>query len=150
MRRAGSGGFTLLEMMVVLAIVALAMALVVPAVTRGMTTSVDDVARDISVAMRKARTSALSAQRSAVLWIDLDRRTYAVGSDKAKEIPGDISIRAQVASMDTKARRAGFRFFPDGSATGGRLLLAQGDASTAIEVDWLSGRVSIREREAGR
>lgn len=150
MRRAGSGGFTLLEMMVVLAIVAMAMALVVPAITRGTVTSVDDVARDISVAMRKARTSALSAQRSAVLWVDLDKRTYAVGSDKTKTIPGDISIRAQVALTETNARRAGFRFFPDGSATGGTLLLAQGGASTAVEVDWLSGRVSIREQGARR
>ncbi len=150
MRRAGGGGFTLLEMMVVLAIVAMAMALVVPAVTRGMETSVNDVARDISVSLRKARTSALSAQRSSVLWIDLDKKTYAVGGGKAKDIPSDVSIRAKVASTQIDARRAGFRFFPDGSATGGALFLTQGDASVSVEIDWLSGRVTVRDQEAGR
>ena len=59
-----SKGFTLIEMLVVLTILALMMAVVVPAVTRGMAISASDIARDVQIGLRKARSGAVSQQKS--------------------------------------------------------------------------------------
>lgn len=146
----GSRGFTLLEVMVVLTILALALALVVPALTRGLSPSLNDVARDISIGIRQARTAALAAQQAAVFRVDLNRHTYVAHSGETKSIPGEIAVKAQVASSEVAARTAAFRFFPDGSSTGGALLLTQGSETLAVEVDWLTGKVSIVERSSAR
>jgi general secretion pathway protein H len=35
------------------------------------------------------------------------------------------------------------RFFPDGSSTGGRVMIAAGNEKLSVDVNWLTGRVSI-------
>lgn len=146
----GKKGFTLLEVMVVLTILALALALVVPALNRGLSPSLSDVARDISIGIRQARTAALAAQQAAVFRVDLSRHAYVVHSGETRNIPEAIAIKAQVASNEVSARMAAFRFFPDGSSTGGALLLTQGNETLAVEVDWLTGRVSLVDRSSAR
>ena len=37
------------------------------------------------------------------------------------------------------------RFFPDGSATGGRVRLARDNRQYVVVVDWLTGSVSLEE-----
>lgn len=150
MSRGRSRGFTLLEVMVVLTILALTLTLVVPALSRGMSPSLSDVARELSIGIRQARTAALSAQQTAVFRVDPERHVYIEHSGESRNIPEDIAIRAQVASSEVLAKKAAFRFFADGSSTGGTLLLTQGDQTLAVEVDWLTGKVSIIERGAGR
>ena len=42
-------------------------------------------------------------------------------------------------------RRGAIRFYPDGSSTGGRVTVAAGERRLLVDVDWLTGRVSIKE-----
>src|SRR5690554_4994532 len=58
-----SAGFTLIEMLVVLTILALVMAVVVPAINRGMTVTANDIARDVQIGLRKARSDAVTQQK---------------------------------------------------------------------------------------
>jgi general secretion pathway protein H len=39
---------------------------------------------------------------------------------------------------------AGIRFLPDGSSTGGRITVAVGEFEQLIDVDWVTGRVTVR------
>lgn len=142
MRRSG---FTLLEMLVVLTILGLAMAVVAPAINRGFGSSMDDVARDLQINLRKARGMAVTQQRSVALLVDVERKRYAVEGGKAQTIPAGIAINTKVASSEVRGSRAGIRFFADGSSSGGTFRLSQGDALLAVEVDWLTGKVSLRE-----
>jgi general secretion pathway protein H len=48
-----------------------------------------------------------------------------------------------IANERQSERVADIRFNPDGSSTGGRIVLADGHRSIDIGVDWLTGRVSI-------
>jgi len=41
---------------------------------------------------------------------------------------------------------ARIRFFPDGSASGARIVLDDGRVSAAIRVDWLTGDVRLQAR----
>ncbi|MES2817373.1 MAG: GspH/FimT family pseudopilin [Pseudomonadota bacterium] len=142
MRRSG---FTLVEMLVVLTILGLAMAVVAPAINRGLGGSLSEIARDLQVDLRKARSQAVTRQRSVVLWVDVERRVYTLERGKPRSIPEGIVIKTKVASTETRGTQAGIRFFADGSSTGGTLQLVQEGAVMALEVDWLTGRVSLRE-----
>ena len=36
-------------------------------------------------------------------------------------------------------------FYPDGSSTGGRVTLRDEDNGYVVDVDWLTGRIDVRE-----
>lgn len=139
---ARSRGFTLLETLVVLAILAMALAVVVPAVSRGLGTSLNDVARDMHTGLRKARNQAISLQHSTLFILDLNAHAFRAGAESVRSIPQGFELHARTASREMHNGQAGIRFYPDGSSSGGRLGISEGDAHVWLEVDWLTGRVS--------
>ncbi len=138
-----ASGFTLIEMVVVLTIVALALAIVVPAISKSMVASVHDVARDVQISLRQARANAVSQQQSTVFWVDAEQHQYLTHKNKTKSFPEDINMRIKVASREVQGRKAGVRFFPDGSSTGGRLMINDANVTVQVEIDWLTGRISV-------
>lgn len=142
--RAPESGFTLIEVLVVLVILALAMAVVVPAIGKGVGGSLDDAARDVQLALRKARSEAVMAQRSTAVLLDVEAKKFRLErSARQVSLPESIALNARVAESELKDGVAGIRFFPDGSSTGGAFSLARGDSHMSVNVDWLTGRVSI-------
>lgn len=142
--RAPESGFTLIEVLVVLVILALAMAVVVPAIGKGVGGSLDDAARDVQLALRKARSEAVMAQRSTAVLLDVEGKKFRLErSARQVSLPESIALNARVAESELKDGVAGIRFFPDGSSTGGAFSLARGDSHMSVNVDWLTGRVSI-------
>lgn len=139
-------GFTLLETLVVLVILALALAVVVPAVGRGLGTSLNEVARDMHTGLRKARSQAVNLQHSTLFVLDLEAHAFRVGADPARSIPPGFELHARTASREMRNGQASIRFYPDGSSSGGRLGLSEGDAYVWLDVDWLTGRVSQVEQ----
>lgn len=139
-------GFTLIEVLVVLGIMALVMALVVPAISKTRGGSLDDVARDVQSELRKARSGSVLAQQSRAVFIDVNGRGFWLESPaQRKTIPDSLTVSASVADSERRNGLAGIRFFPDGSSTGGFVRLSVGDSALRVEVDWLTGRVSINE-----
>lgn len=137
-------GFTLIEILVVLTIVALALAIVVPAISKSMVVSVHDIARDMQISLRQARAKAVSEQQSSLFWLDTQKHQYLTHKGKIKAFPEEIHIRAKVATHEAQGTKAGVRFFPDGSSTGGRLTFNDAaDTLIHIDIDWLTGRVSV-------
>lgn len=134
-------GFTLLETLVVLVILALMLAVVVPAVSRGLGTSLNDVARDMHTELRKARSQAVHLQRSRLFVLDLEDYSFRGGDGRLRDIPQNFELHARTASREMHGERAGIRFYPDGSSSGGRVGISEGGAYVWLEVDWLTGRV---------
>ena len=141
----GAAGFTLIEMLVVLTIVALALAIVVPAVSKSMVATVYDVARDVQISLRQARANAVSQQQATVFWVDAEQHQYLTHKNKTKSFPEDISMRIKVATREVQGRKASVRFFPDGSSTGGRLMVSDANVTVQVEIDWLTGRISVTD-----
>jgi general secretion pathway protein H len=113
-------GFTLLEALVALAILALVWLLVLPALPEGLLRSdLERSARALAGELREARARAVAEQRDVV--VRLDR-------------PG-VTARATEPGL--------VRFFPEGGATGAAITLERGGHSYRIEVDWLTGRVAL-------
>lgn len=130
-------GFSLIEMVVVLAILAMASALIAPHAAgwrNGM--QVEQAARDLATGLRAARAAALHANRETVF--TLDGPTGRYWSDAA---PAPKALPKRVLAAETPVRS--IRFFPDGGASGGMLRLTESGRSVVIRVDALSGRTSV-------
>ncbi len=147
--QAGSAmrGFSLLELLVVMAIVSM-VAVIAP---RAYMVAVPNAqmrasAHELASTLGQARARSLGHNMDAVVYFDVEKNEYRIGS-KGKPIamPEGVSLKVFVAGSEKISERiAGIRFFHDGGATGGRVEMRRGDAGYQIEVDWLVGNVTIK------
>ncbi len=141
-------GFTLLEVLMVLVIAAAGFALVVRFTSAGVSgAELKSAARTVAAGLRAARGTAIATQESAAMLLDLDRRTIEVtGAAKPRALSDRLELKLYTAQSEVRDDRHGaIRFYPDGSSTGGRVTLSAGERKLLVDVDWLTGRVSIKE-----
>jgi len=139
-------GFTLLELMVVLVIGAIAYSVILGVPFRGPSTSdLKAAARSLASGLRQAQTTAMATRRDATLMLDLEAREFEVsGIQGARGLPRDIELKLFTAQSEALSEKKGaIRFYPDGSSTGGRITVASGERKYLVDVDWITGRVSI-------
>ena len=142
-----AAGFTLIEIIVVLAILGLVLALVVgykPPWTS--TLGLRGAAAEIAAGLREARSEAILSNRPVSLDIDLVGHRFQVGAGQIRRISGDLILALLTVKGEQRdAQTGGIRFNPDGSSTGGRISIGDGHRTIAVGVDWLTGRVSIAD-----
>ena len=146
-------GFTLLEILAVLALIGLALAVTAFSLDGGLQRAkLDACARDIAASLRHTRTLALTAHRPQWFTLDLNARSFASPGRDARGIPAGTTLHVTSAAEDAaKPGIARIRFFPDGSSTGGHIELARQHRRMRIDVDWLTGAVATSEsREQGK
>ena len=150
--RLPSSGFTLLEILAVLALIGLALAVTAFSLDGGLQRAkLDASARDIAASLRHTRTLALTAHRPQWFTLDLNARSFASPGRDARSIPAGTTMHVTSAAEDTgKPGIARIRFFPDGSSTGGHIELARQHRQVRIDVDWLTGAVATSETRAAK
>jgi general secretion pathway protein H len=140
-------GFSLIELVVALAVLGLALVLITgykPPWSSSL--GLDGTARELAAQLRLARSQAIVANRAVTFGLDLAGHRYRVGTDTPRPLPGNYQIALlTVAGEKASATAGGIRFNPDGSSTGGRITLAEAKRRVAVGVDWLTGRVSIAD-----
>lgn len=145
---ARAAGFTLIEVLVVLAIVGLSLALLA---TRGpLRSAAADLraaAGEVSQALRLARARAIATDRTVVVALDPTANAFRVGNGPAQPLPRGVALEA-VAVQGSAPGVAVVRFAPDGSASGGRITLSAGSRRAVVAVEWLTGRVSVGDAGA--
>ena len=141
----GAAGFSLVELMVVLAIASMVLAVSVPSLLVGGGARVDAAASAVAGELRRARSDALAQSRPQAVLIDLQAHRVSRANDAGRSLPEGAEMKLLTArSEQLDAQRGYIRFFPDGSATGGRLDFGHdGHARVAVDVDWLTGSVRI-------
>jgi general secretion pathway protein H len=146
--RRGSSGFTLIEILVVLALGAVIYALVA-SIPFGKASAGDlkAAARSVASGLRTAQSTALATRRDALLTIDMESREYiATGENSVHRLPSNIDLKLYTAQTEVTSEHSGsIRFYPDGSSTGGRVTVESGERKYLVDVDWLTGRVAINE-----
>jgi len=148
-RRGGADGFTLLELIVVMGMLALALALVAPSLNSArLGMAARSAAYELAAHLRSARAAARETNEERVLTIDVEgRRYWAEGIVAPRQLPQSIAVDLTVpASERVGVGMARVRFFPDGSTSGARVVLDDGRMSAAIRVDWLTGDVRMQAR----
>jgi general secretion pathway protein H len=139
-------GVTLLELLIVLALMALIAGLVIPTFGDGVPTSqLKSSARQLAAGLRVARSEAVAQKREAFLVLDLEGRRFKIDSDPREyALPPRVDLKLFTAQQDIVNQRTGaIRFYPDGGSNGGRITVAAGARKFEVDVDWLTGRVAI-------
>jgi general secretion pathway protein H len=140
-------GFTLIELMVTLAIAGFALVLVAgykPPWSRGL--GLQGTAAELASGLRLARSEAIVSNRSVMFDVDVIGHRYRVGKGKIHSLPARLTIELLTIAGEKRQEGVGdILFNPDGSSSGGRIALADGQRSMAVGVDWLTGRVSVAD-----
>jgi general secretion pathway protein H len=141
---AGAGGFTLLEMIIVLVVLGLVAGIVVSrGPMRSPTVEVRSVATSLLQAMRAARAQAIATDQETPFSLDVLHHAYVIGTGVPHPMPASVTVQMTIGGKPARA----IGFLPDGSSTGGDVLLADASKHMAVTVDWLSGRMRVRDVE---
>ena len=141
-------GFTLLEMLLALVIAGLLMAVAVPNFGPPLLRAqMYSATRDVASALRHARGQALIRGQESTFELEIDKHRYRVtGRSKSYRLPTEVGLSLYTVETETVDEGTGrIRFFPDGSATGGRVTLDAGGQKRYVDVSWLTGEVKVRE-----
>jgi general secretion pathway protein H len=144
-----SNGFSLLELLVVLFILLLGTAAIGIKIGSGNdATEHQSVARDLVSALRFAKGQALISHEETTVNLDLNENTYTVSDrDKVFTIPETIAVTVVTAQDEIEGKGlANFRFFPDGSSSGGRIKLERNSATWQIDINWLTGQIELESK----
>ncbi|MCS6926636.1 MAG: prepilin-type N-terminal cleavage/methylation domain-containing protein [Candidatus Binatia bacterium] len=142
-------GFTLLELLLVLVILSVAMAVVGPAIGNRLTSSDPRrTIRQLRATMELLRVRAIQGGKEEVLVIAPHQNTYWSERDgRIVTVPpegGELSARGRWVRPEGEVE---FRFYPDGTNSGGEVWVAQrrGVTVTAyvLSLDPLLGTVTI-------
>lgn len=149
MRRTAPG-FTLLEVVLVLAIVALASLLAAAAIgggTDGM--RLRSAAKGVAAQLRFTRAQALATGEPQRFTIDPAAHAWTAPKERGGELSPKLSIVFTGAREVQPAEGIGaIVFFPDGASTGGRVRMAIGEAAWQVDVAWLTGEVRAARVES--
>jgi general secretion pathway protein H len=138
-----SGGFTLIEVVAVMLIVALVASLAVarmPGTGRGRLKA---VALETAALLRRERLGAVMTGRDRQVSLDGEQRVLVGDGGDVVAIPRDVVIDMLGIDALWSGRQAVVLFHPDGASTGAVLKLSREKAEYEIRVNWYTGGVSI-------
>ncbi len=145
-------GFSLLEVIVVITIIALSYTLLPKMIFGGVSgAELRSNARAVATGLRLTRDAAINTKREAVLSINMENREFTLPNDtKLHKLNNQLDVKLYTSEADLISDKIGMiRFFPDGSSNGGRVTVAAGERGFEIDVDWLTGHVTIKDKPTG-
>ncbi len=140
-------GFTLVELLVTLAVLAMVAMLSLPYVSGGRSAlGLASDTRVLASRFRAAREIALAKRSSIVVTLDLVRPAVHGPADwSSYDLTAVEHLSVNTAKGKVTGETAQFTFGPDGGASGGVVVLQDGPRARSVSVDWLTGTVSISE-----
>lgn len=139
-------GFTLVELLAVITILALA----AMTFTLSGTSSLESakfraLLINTSAAISAGRIDAMRQMRQTVFVVDLQHfRMGFPDSGGTVALPPSVNLKATVAKSETyKDGTFGIRFYPNGSSSGGTLAFTQAGQTYELRVNWLTGNVTL-------
>ena len=143
-------GFTLIELVVVLAIAGLLIALVPVAFNKMQEGSqYRDVVRGLVTGLRKARQQALASGHDVAFQVDHEKREFGITGARQMPFPNAIEVKTTFGQLDSPATNpAVIVFLPEGGSTGGTVELVRvSGGGVRIRIDWLLGQITQQPRQ---
>jgi general secretion pathway protein H len=143
-------GFTLLEIVCVLAIIALLAAVLLPFIPQQTSRSrLQAYALQAATLLKADRNAAIRDRTNVATVVDAQARAIRSGASRAViRIPDDVRFDALLPqTCRQRTALSTIDFFANGTSCGGTIALTRFDAGFEIRVNWLTGRIEIVPRD---
>ena len=144
-------GFTLLELMVVVAVISALLLISGPSLNSLMQTmEYRDTVRQLVSANQKARRTARATGDAVDVVIDARQNRFAVTSEAGGLVEGDYTVLAEALEIEVVFAEevspgnglGAIRYYPEGGASGGEVVIQRPTGGgVKLTVDWLVGDV---------
>jgi general secretion pathway protein H len=149
MNRIDERGFTLLEMVCVIALIAMIAAVLLPFLPRHTSRSrLQAYALEAATLLKADRNTAIRRRADVSTLVDAPSRAIRSGAtSQIVRIPDDVRFDALLPqTCRQRAALSTISFFADGMSCGGSIALSRLDTAYEIRVNWLTGRIEIVSR----
>ena len=144
-------GFTLLEMVCIVAIIAMLTAVLLPNIPRNTSRPrLEAYALETASLLKADRTAAIRHRVQIATQIDAGARSLRSGSTgRILRIPEDVALEAILPNRcNDRPALSTISFFPTGMSCGGTVTLSRLSTRFEIRVNWLTGGVEIVPRNS--
>jgi general secretion pathway protein H len=143
-------GFTLIEMLIVVTLIAALTLLLMGAMNGGMDgLKLRSNAKTLVAELRHARAHAIATGTVQRFTIVPGQRTWTGAKQRHGEFPKALTATfTGVRQVQAREGEGVILFFEDGASTGGRIQLRVKNAVWNVDVAWLTGEVSLHRGEA--
>lgn len=142
-------GFTLVELLIALALVAVLSAMMAPMLLPSAGRTLQASGQELAQYLRETRRQARAKRQTHIFTVDTANQRYQrEGSERWQDLPDGMTVELTTARslLDTSSRGR-IVFNPDGSSTGGRVELSLNGLAKHIDVEWLTGKIRVAEVE---
>lgn len=142
-------GFSLIEVLAVVALIAIAGVLAVGILGGGLERmQMRSAANEIAANLRFTRAHALATGSPQRFSIDPATRTWRAPRERSGAVPDRLEVTFTGArEMQERTGEGVIVFFGDGASSGGRVRLEAGEARWDVDVAWLTGEVRVHRGE---
>ena len=151
MSRVSERGFTLLEMVGALALVAMMAAVLLPLIPHHTSRSrLQAYALQTAALLKADRNTAIRRGVDVATLVDATGRSIRSGATADMiRIPDDVRFEALLPkTCNRRQALSTISFFASGMSCGGAIALTRLDAGYEIRVNWLTGRIEIVSHDA--
>jgi len=140
-------GFTLIELVAVVALIGIALGVLSLSFSKSMSSAqVRAASTDLVAALRYTRGQAIVKNQQTALDLDTQNNTYQAPGRPIVRLPNDMHMTLLTAQTEqTSANSGRIRFFADGASTGGHISIYAGQREWRVNVSWLTGQVTREE-----
>jgi len=151
MNRVSERGFTLLEMVCVLALIAMMAAVLLPFIPHQTSRSrLQAYALQAAAVLKEDRNAAIRRGIGVATLVDTGGRLIRSGATAEMiRIPDDVRFEALLPrTCNRRDSLSTISFFASGMSCGGAIALTRLDVGYEVRVNWLTGRVEIVSRNS--
>jgi general secretion pathway protein H len=138
-------GFTLIEVIVVLVMLAVLAGTLAFNMSGALKSSqIRGASKELVTALRYTRSQAVIKHQEQQLTLNVTEKSYQAPGRPKVILPEGMELKVFAAESEIPSEdQAGFRFFSDGSSTGGRITLIYEDRFWRINIAWLTGEIRL-------
>ncbi len=140
-----TGGFTLLETVVVLVVLGLMLAILAGAApSRSTRLDLANAADAVAGALWQARARAIAEDRPIIVTVPVGGSVLVIDG-VARRLPDKVTLSLAGTLNGAPTGTAAIRFAADGSASAGTVRIVAGAQAMLVVVDWLTGRIAVTD-----